>query len=357
MICLRQSSLLVLGTALLASTLPLNAAAQSSSNAVSIRVDLWNPQIAFSADGHLLRIIGSSQDPSGTEHVRAITCNVATGAVLHTIDLQPDTRVSSTTTDGRTAIIVKGLSGSEHHVEISIVDTETGKTAPIPIAWYDPKETNPDADLSGDGRLISIYSEGGKDDHSMTVSVYTWPARRFVAKQALEFFAGGISSGGITTDGHAIEFSNNRSGSILVDLKTGQELARLGPGSIRSSNGNWVVKVPDASFEDDSTPRGVFIKDASGKTRGSIDVPVPDEVADGQMSGAFCGDTNRFILYSGDAIAAYAIPSGALLTSFPVDTWRDPAAPGNSPAHVYCSPAAGRVAILSGTRLTLHPFR
>src|SRR4051812_20505712 len=108
MICIRRA-LLLLGIVLSGSACPLSTIAQSAPAAVDIKVDLQSPQIAFSTKGRILRIIGSVQEPFATEHVRAMTYNVATGTVLHTLDLQPGTRAFSTTADGKTAIIIKGV--------------------------------------------------------------------------------------------------------------------------------------------------------------------------------------------------------------------------------------------------------
>lgn len=361
MICFRicRSSLLLLGFTLSASALLWSSAPLSPDEDVSIALDLWNAKLAFSNDGRVLHVIGESPEPSGTQHVRAITYNAATGAVLHIINLQPNTTVLSTTSDGKTAIVCTCIAGSKDRIELSLVDTETGKTEPVPTAWYDPKDSDPDAELSDDGRLISIYSELGSDNVPMTVTVYSWPVRTLVAKQTSELTsAGGIFGGGITPDGHAIEFENNRVGTKLVDLKTGRELAWFGPDSVRSPRGDWAVEMPNISFQDESAPREVLIKDgASGKIRGKISVPIPDDIAFGQMTGAFCGATKRFILASGHSVAGYALPSGALLASFPADTWRDPAALDHNRASVACSPMARRVAVLSGTRLTLHALK
>ena len=361
MACFRicRSPVLLVGIAILAGALMPGSAAQSFVRVVSIALDFGNARLAFSNDGRVLHAIGASPDPSETQHVRAVTYDATTGAVLHSVNLEPDTTVQSTTSDGRTAIFAKGLGGPGEHIELFLVDTETGKTEPIPSAWYDSKDTDASAELSGDGRLISIYSESGTDDRPMAVSVYTWPGKTFVARQTSEYIsAGGGYGGGVTPDGHAIEFENNRVGTRLVDLKTGREMAWFGRDSVRSPNGDWVVQLPDKTFEDESTAREVLIKDgASGKKLGKIDVPVPDDIAYGQMTGAFCGGAGRFILASGYGVAGYAIPSGALVASFPPDTWSDPAALDHNYVSVACSPTAGRVAILSGTRLTLHAMK
>ena len=122
--------------------------------------------------------------------------------------------------------------------------------------------------------------------------------------------------------------------------------------------GDWVVEMPDLSWKNESAPREVIIKDGStGKVRGRINVSVPDDSAYGQMTGAFCGPTEQSVLATGHAVATYSIPSGALLASFPADTWRDPSARHHNRASVACSPTAKRVAILSGTRLTLHDLK
>jgi hypothetical protein len=361
MTCIGRLSLL-LSVVLTASALLSFTAAQTSSQPLTIALDLGSARLAFSSDGSVLRIIGTSPAQTGTtdtQHLRAITYNAATGAVLHAIDLQPGTMALSTTADGRTAIVSSPIAGSNNLTALSLVDTEPGISQPIPTAWYDATDDDPDAELSADGRLISIYSESGPADGPMTVSVYNWPAMTLLAKQTSEYTsAGGAFGGGITPDGRAIEFVNNRAGIKLVDLNTGRDIASFGNDSVFSTNGNWVVVLPDISFLGDDASPQVLIKDAAtGKTLGAINVPVPDDIAYGQMTGAFCGFTNRFIVASGHGDAAYAIPSGALLAAFPSDTWRDPSTANQDQVTVACSPTASRVAILSGTHLTLHVLK
>ena len=348
-----RSSLLFFGLALLA------APGQITAQNVSIPLDLWNAKLAFSSDGRVLHATGETPEPSKSQHVRAIAYSAATGAVLHTVNLEAGTTVLATTSDGRTAIVAAGVAGSSDHTQLLRLDTESGKTEPLPAAWYDPKDDTPEAQLSSDGRLLSIYSENGPEGRPMSVAVYAWPGKTLVARQTSQYTnAGGIFGGGVTPDGRAVEFRNNRSGSVLVDRKTGHEMASFGPGALRSPTGQWVLELPNLSFQDESAPREVLIEDGNnGKRLGKIDVPVPDDVAYGGMSGAFCGSTPRFILASGHGVAAYAIPSGALLASFPTDTWRDPASPNPDRAFVVCSPTAKRVAIVSGTRLTFHDLK
>lgn len=361
MVCRQVCRLLSLqfGLVLSATLLPSSTSAQRPTDHLSVSADLSNVRLAFSRDGRVLRIIGEKGDTSETQHVRAIAYNAATGVILHTIDLPSATTVLSITSDGGAAIINRMITGSEDHSQLVVLDTDTGKTQPLPAAWYDPKDPSPEAELSADGRLISIYSESGPADRPMTVTVYTWLGQTLVARQLSEFVAaGGAFGGGVTTDGHAIEFESNRVGRKVVSLKTGREMARFGPDSVRSPGGEWVVEMPNITFLPESAPRKVLIKDgANGRLLGSISVPVSDDVAYGQMTGAFCGTGKRFILAAGHSVAAYDIPSGALLANFPADTWRDPSGPDHNRESAACSPAGTRVAILSGTRLTIHTIK
>jgi hypothetical protein len=316
-----------------------------------VPLDPYNAKLAFTTDERTLHIIGHKD-----QHVRAITYNAATGAILHTVNLPPGTQVVSITSDGRTAIVATSISAD--HMRFSVLDTESGETEDIPATWYDPND-EAEAAISGDGRLISIYSESGTDEKPLVVSVYAWPARTLIARQTSEYTnAGGGFGGGITVDGKAVEFISSRSGSTLVELKTGRPMASFGPDSVRSPDGRWVVELPSQSLDADSSPPQILISNgADGKTHGKIDARIAEDEENGQLTGAFCGVTGRFILAGGHRLEAYAIPSGKLLATFPLNTWRDPNAGDPGSISVACSSTGKRVAVLSGTRLTLHDLK
>jgi hypothetical protein len=355
---IRRYSLLSSGTMLLACALLSSSYAQSAAKGWSIALDLRDAKLAFSSDGRVLHLIGESQGSSQLQriqHVRAITYDTTTGSVLHTINLPPDTRVLSTSFDGRTAIVAQRTGD---HIELSVIDTETGKAEPIPHSWYDLKDDEPVVSLSGDGRLISFYSEAGPDDRPTTVTVYTWPAMTLLARQTSEFTnAGGIVGGGITVDGKDIEFDNNRSGRELIDLTTSRKLW-FRWASLRSPDGRWTVELPDQSFDESPESRKILIEDGrNGQKLATIDRKVNDTEAYGRMTGAFCGTTGIFILAGEDAVGAYSIPSGHLLQAFSMSTWRSATSADSTFPYVACSPNAKQVAIVSGNRFTLHALK
>jgi hypothetical protein len=193
----------------------------------------------------------------------------------------------------------------------------------------------------------------------MAVSVYDWQTKSFVAKRTSELIsARGWFGGGVTTESQ-IGFENGRVGSKLVDLKSGRLLGWFGPDSVRSPDGKWVVEFPDHSFNE-SAPKEVLLKDgANGQARGklNLDSPLTDDDLYGSMEGAFCGNADRFVAARTQSVALYSIPSGKLLTNFPVSSWRDPKADDSAVATVACSPTGTRVAILSGSRLTFHDLK
>ena len=311
-------------------------------------VRVSNPgTLAFNADGRLLRMIGESVDDD--RHVHAATLDAHNGEVLHVYNLRPGTSLLSTTLDGSEALIAYAI--SEKQTQLLLLDTTSGKLELLPPDWYAPEDSDPQARLSGDGRLISIYSEGGAFERAMAVTVYALPQKTLVARQTSPYTdAGGSFGGGITTDGRAIEFDNNRVGSKLVDLKTGRELASFNPGAVRSPDGKWVVELPDQSFAAEDSVPVVGIKDgATGRSLGKLDMVVTEDEEYGGMSGAFCGNAGRFVVADAQTIAAYAIPSGKLIAKFPPETWRDGESGGQGV--VACSATGTRVAILSGTRL------
>jgi hypothetical protein len=307
----------------------------------------------FSRDGRFLHVVGRFPGAAGEmEHVRAVTYLARTGAVVHVINLQPDTSVGSTTSDGRTAIIETGASGQ--HPGLSLLDTETGRLEAIPDSWYQP-DSELDAELSGDGRLVSIYSETDSAA-PMTVTVYDWKTKTLVTRRTSEYVAaGGGMSGGVTWDG-AVAFEGNRVGSTIVDLTTGRVMAQFGPSAVRSPDGAWAVQFPNLNW-DESSSKDVLVKDGKdGHIVGKLDAQVPESELDGALGGAFCGTSGRFVIAGAHSVAAYVLSSGKRLASFPEPTWKD-ASTGDGVSVVACSPAGTRVAIFSGARVTFHDLK
>jgi hypothetical protein len=335
---------LLLGSTFLANAQEPPQASIGSARDASVAPD-GGAKLAFSEDGKVLHAIES----------RAITYDADTGAETKIVALAPDSSVPSVTSDGRTAIVALGISGAKIH--LLLLDTETGQSEDIPSGWYDPTDPEVDDALSGDGRLISFYSENGPADQPLSVSVYDWPGKTLVAKRTSEYFsAGGAFGGGVTVDG-AVEFDNDRVGVNVVDLKTGRLMGTFGLFSIRSPDGAWVIEFPDLSF-DETAPKDVLVKDgANGQTRGKLDLQVADDEVYGSMNGAFCGTTGRFVVGRGRGVAMYDVRSGALLASFPATSWRDATATNTDSVEVACSSTGTRVAILSGTRLTIHDLK
>ena len=320
-----------------------------------------NLSLRFSRDGSLLRAIGRSPgDTSQSQHVRAVTFAAPTGAVVHIVDLQPDTDVSSVTSDGATAIVststsTVNISASHENEGLFLLDTATGKLQSVPHSWYGP-DSDRDAAISGDGRLVSIYSETDSPT-PMTVTVYDWQTKTLVATRTSEYVAAGGSVDGRVTEDGQVAFEGNRVGSTIVDLKTGRVMAQFGPSSMRSPNGAWAVQFPNLNW-DESASKDVLVKNGkTGVTLGKLDYTIADSEIYGSLTGAFCGTSPRFILVNDKAVAAYALPSGKLLATFPASTWRDASAKDVTSPAIACSPAGTRVAILSGTRLTFHDLK
>lgn len=307
--------------------------------------------MSFSRDGKLLRIIGVSLgDLTPREHVRAVTYAVRTGAVVHTVNLAADTNLLSATTDGAKAIVA--TQASTENGSLFVMDTATGKLQPIPKSWMDP-DSDLDAGISGDGRLVSLYSEE-ESDTPMVVTVYDWATKTVVATRKSAYVsAGGSMDGEVTEDGE-VAFGGNRVGSTIVDLKTGRVLAQFGQSSMRSPDGKWEVQFPNLIWDEDA-PTDILLKDGmNGTTIGKLDARVPEDEQYGSMSGAFCGASGRFVSNGKHAIAVYALPSGKLLQTLPVETWNDPGLDDAYGVSVACSMDGTRVAILDGTRLTFH---
>ncbi len=302
--------------------------------------------LAFSRDGHVLHAIGS----------RAIAYAAESGDVIGIVALGPDTEVFSVTSDGRTALCAVRLAGGTR-VRLVLVDTETGGRQDIPSSWYGPEYDYRNATFSADGRLVSIYSESGTRESPMAVAVYDWPTKTLVATRTSEFIAaGGGFGGGVTVDGN-VEFVNNRVGRKVVDRQTGRLMGRFGFASVRSPDGAWTVEFPDRSWNE-SASRDVLVRDgASGRQRGQLGVQAADAETHGEMTGAFCGTTGRFVLGRGRGVAVYAIPAGTLLASFDAASWRDASATDSDQVSVACAATGARVAILSGDRLTLRDLK
>jgi hypothetical protein len=312
-------------------------------------------QIAFSEDGRILREIESihstEPDQSRHVHVRVVTYDAATGKLRHVRNLMPDTRWLSSTSDGRKLVISEDRDHPDEDSHTFLFDSENGRIRDLPSSWFDHDDRRPFAAISGDGRLVSAYSESGPVDGPVVVSVYNWRTQRLVARQSTGFPAGGFSSGGVTGD-RKIEFSNNRTGSNIVDPKSGRLMVALRMHSFRSQDGAWIVEFPNLDFQD--APKALTIKNgANGQVLGKLDLPIKEDAPSWQWRGAFCGRSRRFIAASANSMFAYELPSGKRVASLPVETWQDKNQIDSTPT-VACSSNGMRVAIRSGARLTLH---
>jgi len=274
-------------------------------------------------------------------------------------DLEPDTELFSATTDARIAVIAENGGRPEGPVRLFLFDTETGRTQDIPPSWFGPEGLLPDAfaNISGDGRLVSIHSDSGPGDSPRIVNVYNWRTKKLVAQQATGFSAGGFDGGGVTVDGK-IEFTNNRTGTEIVDPKTGQWLLSYGPNSVRSPDGAWVVELAGYLHARERLETTV-INGFNGKILGKLDLDLNGEGGElgWSWSGAFCGTSGRFIAWNPYSVLAFSIPSRKQIASIPAGTWRDknlPASPNLPSMSVGCNWNGKRVAIRSGGRLTLH---
>ncbi len=322
-------------------------------------LDLFHDHLAFSKDGRFLRevqqVIRGPGEAFG--HVRAITYVAASGAIRHVLNLEPYTWLYSSTTDGRTAVISVGRDRPKTHAHLLLVDLEMGRTQQIPANWFDPGDGNPYAQISGDGRLVSAFSERGPEDAPVVVTVYNWRTKELIAKQSTGLPAGGFIWGGVTEDGQ-IEFMTNRTGGGILDLKTGRSLTPMDVNAIRSSDGAWVVEFPNFAYYDDPS-RDVTIKDGmNGSQVGKLDLEIPEGEENWGWRGAFCGKSGRFIAATYDTVQAFEIPSGKKIVEFPPATWQDVNALKADPTvTVACSPNGKRVAIRSGGRLTLHQLK
>lgn len=338
---MRRILLVLIAFATLTAMIPLQAAAQGFDDLV------------FSKDGRVMRDIAWIDPPPGENfrRVRLTTYNAATGEVIRVRDLAPDTQSLSITSDGRTAIILVGGDDQNGRAFLQRVDLETGQAEQVPSKWFDADDTRPWSQISGDGQLVSAYSEEGSGDAPRVVTVYNWRAKKLVAKQSTGFDAGGVDAGGVSSDGK-IEFSNNRAGSRIVDPKTGKTLVSYGPSAIRSSDGLWVVDFPTPSYDERTDVP--ILNGMNGQPVGKLDLALPDDESDSRWRGAFCGSSGKFIAGSPDEVLAFEIPSGKKLASFPPNSWKDPKVEDKIVPAVACSPSAKRVAIRHGDRLTFH---
>jgi hypothetical protein len=257
--------------------------------------------------------------------------------------------------DGRAMVIAADVDMPDARAHLFLLDADTGDTQDIPREWFDADETRPSAAISGDGRLVSIYSEWSPEYQCMLVKIYDWRTKTLVAKQTRGEFAGGFSSGAVTEDGKIV-FSNNRSGSYIVDPTTGQTLLHLGNDAFRSPNGAWVVEFPDRFYGDSGTD--VTIRDGeNGRVLGKLDLPMSEDEAEKPWQGAFCGASGKFVAVTDDMAVIFAIPSGKKIASFSVGTWRDTDPKGYPLAAVACTSDGKRVAIRSGSRITFHSVK
>jgi hypothetical protein len=314
--------------------------------------------LIFSEDGRLLREIRllNPEAAIAVWNIRAITYDSSTGSIRHLLNLGPDTWCLSVTSDGRTAIISVDRDREGARAHLLLVDTETGQTQDIPSKWFDANDNNPYATISGDGRIVSAYTESDPE-HGLIVSLYDWQTKKFIAKQSWGYPAGGFTSGGVTEDGK-IEFSNNRTGGDVVDPKTGRVLVTVQPHSHRSPDGAWVVEFPNTLYLD--APKEVIIKSGmGGEVVGKLELRIADDDDREKWSwarSAFCGTSGKFVAAANNTVQVFAIPSGKKLADFPLKTWQDDADPTktDTAAIVGCSSNGKRVAIRSGKRLTVH---
>ena len=317
--------------------------------------------IAFSRDGRALREL-QRVDSSGKDTfsgVRAITYVTATGTIRRVQNLAANTMFFSATTDGRNAIVSVQTGPAEDQQHPFLVDTETGKMEGIPQGWLN-SGPYPFVAISGDGRLISIYSESRSEEEPLLVSVYSWRTKRLFARQTSGYIAASGMFGGLVTEDGMIEFWNNRFGGEILDPKTGRLLVRVGAHSYRSVDGAWIVELPNPIL--DNEPREAIIRSGrSGQTIGKLDLHIPDGEQGARWDwarGAFCGRRGMFVTGTYDTVQAFEIPSGKKIADFPVHAWRDPSvAKGDHTVVVACSSDGKRVAIRSGNRLTLHNLR
>lgn len=321
--------------------------------------DGFTEALVFSKDGRTLRELRKMSPQGGGQfwNVRVISRDTSTGKIHHVFDLGSGTEYLSSTTDGRIAVISENVSQPEKSVRFFLLDAETGHTRDIPQAWFDPADHLNAATISGDGRWVAISSLSNDADAPRVVSVYNWRTRKLVARQATGFSAGGFDGGGVTVDGK-IEFTNNRTGTEIVEPRRGQSLLAYGPNSVRSPDGAWVVELA-GYLQGRERLETTVIGGSDGKILGKFDLNISD-VLNISWSGVFCGTSGRFIAWNPDSVLAFDLRSRKRIASIPTETWRDKnllASPNLPPMAVGCSWTGKLVAIRSGARLTLHDLK
>jgi hypothetical protein len=354
--------LLLMGlfAAVLVNIIP-DCAAQNISVATSRDTsDTQTENVAFSKDGRLLHEIRLVSPPAlgKFSSVYSITYDARTGSRKRCLTLGPDTAFLSATSDGLTAVIAGGRFRKDARAHLLLVDMESGQSQDLPAQWFDADDDGPYGQISADGRIVSAYTESDPQN-GRVVTLYDWRTRKLIAKRSEPYPAGGISWGGVTADGK-IEFLNNRSGGDVVDPKTGRVLVKNTPNSHRSPNGKWVVEYPNTIA--DGAPKEVVIKNGrNGELVGKLELEMADDEELESWAwarGAFCGTSGRFVAAASNTVQVFEIPSGKRLADFPIKTWQDtdPTKTGST-AIVGCSFNGKRVAIRSGTRLTLHDLK
>lgn len=123
-----------------------------------------------------LREIGSvnSADMDQVSHVRGVTYIAATGGIRHVWNLGSDTTLLSASLDGQRLVIAvhRGTVGAR--VRVFLFDTRTGRSQDVPSNWFEVDDYLAWAEISGNGRLVSTYSESGPRNGPVVVSVYNW---------------------------------------------------------------------------------------------------------------------------------------------------------------------------------------
>lgn len=337
---------------------PRTAAQEVDTSSLTGDVDPYANRISFSRDGRLLReaqLVNRGPDEE-FPHVRTVTYDALTGRILHVVNLKPDTRVFSTTIDGEKAIVSLNRDRENATAKLLVVDMDTGKTEEVPWIWFDCKENNPYGQISGDGRLVSGYSENGPEDGPVVVTVYKWQTKKMIGRYSTGFPAGGFIWGGVTSDGQ-IEIVTNRSGGEVVNLKTGKTMAEFGVFATRSPDGAWIIEFPNQEYVD--ATKDVVIKNGmNGKQVGKLDLQLPKEKENWGWRVAYCGKTKRVVAATLDTTQMFELPSGRKIVEFPSASWQDTSALYTDPTvSVACNAEGNRVAIRSGTRLTLLSFR
>ena len=314
---------------------------------------LYRDALFFSKDGRRLREFQwiSLTDDERHQHERIVTYDVKTGAVVHVLDLE-DSHFLSATTDGRVAVISFNRDMEKARAYDVRLDVETGRQEEIPAKWFDD-DSNPYATISGDGRLVGVYSDTGPPEAPRVVRLYDWRTKKRIAQQATGFPAGGFAWGDVTVDGKIL-FQTNRTGGEVVNPKTGHMLARVGPNTYRSPDGVWDVDLPNPQYDEE---QATTITDGmTGILVGKLEGSGGNNTSAWMWGrGAFCGSSGRFVVARVGVVEAFEIPSGKKIAEFPTEMWQGERGPdGEATASVGCAGDGKRVAIRSATRLTIH---